>query len=218
MRLSFSLIGILVTLFASAQQSVFDPGQVQVMVDQNKAEYGRQVKNKNLQLTSTATQTIAAQQANEFKNYVNNIHARFTQVFGLFSDLALMAQVATITEDIASNEAQMVNNVGRYPYYAPVATEVQINVVNMATRLVEMIAALVYIGTDLTQMNAADRHNIVSYAVNKFAEIDQMLIMMNKVISTAIQLKNPINPFQNYINRDQQYGQQALKNFNSILK
>jgi len=194
------------TQTAGAQVSVWDIPKTEILISQNVAEHNRQVTLKKNQLQMTATQVLAKQQADKFKQQIAAIHKRFQSMMGLLSDAVLLTNVVAVTGNIYKDETTLVNLAENHPLYAPIVLNEQITLVSMATRLAELVGAFVYIGSDLTQMDAADRHTIVEYTLAKFRDIQKILDGTITAISQDINqtMFNPLNAWKGYVNKDKQ--------------
>lgn len=203
----------LVCCAASAQMSVWDLPKTEILISQNVAEHGRQLTLRNNQWQMTATQVLAKKQADKFKQQVAAIHQRFQNTMALFSDLALLTNLATVVENIYRDENKLVSLAANFPLYGPLVLEEQLVLVDKATSLVGLVAAFVYIGTDLTQMDAADRHTIVAYTLEKFQDIQKILDGTITAIHQCINqtLINPLNTWKGFVNRDKQQFSNILR-------
>ena len=125
---------------------------------------------------------------------------------GLLSDAVLLTNVVNVTGNIYKDENTLISLATNHPLYAPIVLNEQITLVTMATRLVELVGAFVYIGTDLTQMNAADRHTIAEYTLGKFQDIQKILDGTITAINQDINqtMFNPLNAWKGYVNKDKQ--------------
>ncbi len=137
---------------------------------------------------------------------------------GLLSDAVLLVNMVTVVENIYNDENTLVSLATNYPLYAPIVLNEQLVLVSKATRLVGLLGAFVYIGTDLTQMGASDRHTIVEYTLGKFQDIQKILDGTITAINQCINqtLSNPLDVWKGYVNKDkQQFGNilQQLQKF-----
>ena len=198
----------------SAQVSVWDIPKTEILINQNVMEHGKQDTLRNNQLQMTGTQVLAKQQADNFKQQIAAIHKRFQSVMGLLSDAVLLTNVVIVTENLYNDENTLVSLATNYPLYAPIVLNEQLVLVGKATSLVELVGAFVYIGTDLTQMEASDRHTIVEYTLGKFQDIQKILDGTITAINQCINqtLSNPLNVWKGYVNKDkQQFGNILLR-------
>lgn len=204
MRYNIIAIVLLFIVSKATAQRVFDPVQVQAYVDNNKNEWDRQRDLNNGQVRMLVVQEIAKDKTEEFKTKVTQIHQRFQNTMAVLSDIVSVSEFATITRDIIKNEGILLNLSYKHPYYAPIVIEAHFDLSRQATRMVEMITAFVMVGSDFTQMNAADRRTILKYALNRFRMINSTIEGLIRVVEITISIEKPKNSlFGDYVNIDQ---------------
>ncbi|MES2062510.1 MAG: hypothetical protein V4456_11360 [Bacteroidota bacterium] len=214
-KLSFLIVGFTISGYtAFAQKKVWDFGMQEAQISHNYSEYDRQTSLKNNQTLSTATQTAARSQGNDFKDKVKIIHARLVSLSVLISDGKVIFDSYDIVKDILNYQRQILSTIGSDPKLAPLALFSESALVNRSSALIKYIELMVIAASDLNAMKSTDRRAIVGYIVNELRVIRGDAYSINQSLKWAQEGNyiNSINPWARYVNDDKRLADDILHN------
>jgi hypothetical protein len=205
---------VLLANVSYAQKSVWDIPTMEVQISHNYSEFDKQTKLRNNQTLSTATQTTARNQGNEFKEKVKSIHARLISLSVLISDGKLLLDSYDIVKDILNYQKQIIATVGSDPKLIPVVITSQKNLVDRSQGLIKYIQLMVLSASDVNAMKSTDRRACTTYIINELRVIRGDAYTINQSLTWAKEGNyiNTINPWANYVNEDKKLAQDILDN------
>lgn len=199
---------------AFAQKKVWDIPTMEVQISHNYSEFDKQTKLRNNQTLSTATQTTARSQGNEFKEKVKTIHARLISLSALISDGKLLLDSYDIVKDILTYQKQIISTVGSDPKLIPVVITSQKNLVDRSQALIRYVQLMILSASDVNAMKSTDRRACTGYIINELRVIRGDAYSINQSLTWAKEGNyiNTINPWAGYVNQDKQIAKDILDN------
>lgn len=205
---------LLMSSMAFAQKKVWDIPTMEVQISHNYSEFDKQTKLRNNQTLSTATQTTARSQGNEFKEKVKTIHARLISLSALISDGKLLLDSYDIVKDILTYQKQIISTVGSDPKLIPVVITSQKNLVDRSQALIRYVQLMILSASDVNAMKSTDRRACTGYIINELRVIRGDAYSINQSLTWAKEGNyiNTINPWAGYVNQDKQIAMDILDN------
>lgn len=205
---------LLMSSMAFAQKKVWDIPTMEVQISHNYSEFDKQTKLRNNQTLSTATQTTARSQGNEFKEKVKTIHARLISLSALISDGKLLLDSYDIVKDILTYQKQIISTVGSDPKLIPVVITSQKNLVDRSQALIRYVQLMILSASDVNAMKSTDRRACTGYIINELRVIRGDAYSINQSLTWAKEGNyiNTINPWAGYVNQDKQIAKDILDN------
>lgn len=157
----------IVTTFLSMQLSgqvgplnTWDIPLTEVLISHSKKNHGDHLDMKNNQAVSTATVSEWKKRQNQLKQLVDQIDQRLSSVFIVLADVAMIYEVSSSFEEMASYQQKTFELLVRYPYCAPLVLGPQQQLYKDAVELFTFVQLMVLSYGDLTKMKVSSRQAI----------------------------------------------------------
>lgn len=208
------LLAFGVKLSAAGQQSTLDIAGIHQLIDQSKSEHTKQVDARNNQATVTANEQANLTLLTKMKNMYRTLQNRYNTL-GTAINIADIGIYATPeVRQIVSYQAQIISLVEKNPAIAFLGYHTEIEFVEKAQALIGYVTGLTLSIGDVNQMKASDRKLLFDYVLMQLSEIQELSgnLVNTLTYSNLNFLLRSINPFQNYIDQDQNVAESIIQN------
>jgi hypothetical protein len=211
---------VLLGLMCGAQTIVTDP-VADGLIAANGAAQNSRLDNMNNHLTLIqAAQTAALANLTFINTIQNDIYNGLKTVSSTLRNATDIIVCGEIANNIYTWQSKMISAAGSDPVLLAFAEKSEYQVILKATDLITYIqTTILHEGSDLL-IDAGDRAKLINHVKDELSVICGASYGAYRAVWTAgkVGLLKSLNPYKGYINMDKIYAQQALQNFNSILK
>jgi len=150
----------------------------------------------------------------------NELYNSLTTVNGIIANGKSIPYLATLATSIYNFQAKLVNEAGKYPLYLPFAQKYESAVAVKTANLLTYIYNFIEANDQANIMDNGKRNALFHHVLTELSVINGLSYTAYLSVKTAasLGLLKAYNPWRNYINMDQQYAQQALRQFNAFKK
>jgi hypothetical protein len=140
--------------------NTWDIPLTEVLISHSKKNHGDHLDMRNNQAVSTATVSEWKKRQNQLKQLVDQIDRRLSSVFIVIADVAMMYEVSSSFEEMASYQQKTFELLTRYPYGATLVLGPQQQLYKDAVELFSFVQLMVLSYGDLTKMKVSSRQAI----------------------------------------------------------
>jgi hypothetical protein len=147
----------------SAQEGTMNTWDIlltEVLISHSKKNHADHLDMRNNQAVSTATVSEWRNRQNQLKQLVDQIDQRLSSVFIVLADVAMMYEIYSSFEEMASYQQKTFELLVRYPYGTPLALGPQQQLYKDAVELFSFVQLMVLSYGDLTKMKVSSRQAI----------------------------------------------------------
>jgi hypothetical protein len=207
---------LLLTAFqiAQAQHKTLNIPAIHQLVEESKSEHTQQVDAMNRQGIAVANEHSNYTLLAKLKTTYRKLQQHYNTL-GTAIDAAIIGTTATpMVERIISNQAQIISLVQKNPALIAIGYQSSLQFAEQARDLADYIVGLTLAIGDVNQMKASDRKLLFDFALSELSAIQNlsgnMLSMMQ--YSKLSDLLKAANPFQSFIDVDQDLARDILRN------
>lgn len=158
-----AIVTALLSMQLSAQVGplkTWDIPLTEVLISHNKKNHGDHLDMRNNQAGSTTTVSEWKKRQNQLKQLVDQIDQRLSSVFIVIADVAMIYEVSSSFEEMASYQQKTFELLVKYPYGAPLVLGPQQQLYKDAVELFSFVQLMVLSYGDLTKMKVSSRQAI----------------------------------------------------------
>lgn len=210
------------TLYSSAiaQRSVINIVGIHQLVDESISENKLQVKARNRQAVATANEQANLTLLVKLKSVYRKIQERYNTLGTLIDVAQIGIYGSPMVSRILSNERQIVELAEKTPALAAIGYPAALQFASKARSLISYIAGLSLSIGDINQMKPSDRKLLFDFVLSELSTIQDLsgnlLGMMQ--YSSMVGLLRAANPFQNFIDADQNIAADIIRNAKYLRK
>ncbi|SEO10136.1 hypothetical protein SAMN05192574_105305 [Mucilaginibacter gossypiicola] len=197
-----------------AQHKVLNIPAIHQLVEESKSENKRQTEARNRQAAALANEQANLTLLAKLKVTYRNLQDRYNALGTAINAAQIGLYATPMVQRIISNQAQIVSYVEKNPALIAIGYGAALNFSEKAKDLLGYVSGLTLSIGDVNQMKASDRKLLFDYALSELSAIqDQsgnMLAMMQ--YSRLSDLLKATNPFQSFIDADQDLAKDILRN------
>lgn len=162
-QILMAIVTALLSMQLSAQLgplNTWDIPLTEVLISHSKKNHTDHLDMRNNQAVSTATVSEWKKRQNQLKQLVDQIDHRLSSVFIVIADVAMIYEVSSSFEEMASYQQKTFELLVRYPYGAPLVLGPQQQLYKDAVELFSFVQLMVLSYGDLTKMKVSSRQAI----------------------------------------------------------
>lgn len=158
-----AIVTALLSMQLSAQVgplNTWDIPLTEVLISHSKKNHTDHLDMRNNQAVSTTTVSEWKKRQNQLKQLVDQIDHRLSSVFIVIADVAMIYEVSSSFEEMASYQQKTFELLVQYPYGAPLVLGPQQQLYKDAVELFSFVQLMVLSYGDLTKMKVSSRQAI----------------------------------------------------------
>jgi len=213
-RLIILIVFCTIVLKLSAQQSTLDIAGIHQLITQSQDENKLQVKAKNRQAANTANEEANLTLLAKLKNTYRTLQERYNSL-GTAINIAQIGIYATpMVEQIVSYQKQIVSLTEKNPVLVVLGLQTAIEFAEKAKSLAGYVAGLSLSIGDVNQMKASDRKMLFDYVITELSTIQELSGNLVETLQTSSlnSILRSINPFQNFVDKDETVAEDIILN------
>jgi hypothetical protein len=202
------------------QHSTIDIVAMHQLIPQSIDENNLQVKAKNQQAINTANEQANLILLDKLKKVYCDLQNRYNTLGTVINLADIGIYASPMVTRIISNQRQIMALTSADPALLPLGVQTEIEFAEKAKDLAGYVAGLSLSYGDINQMKASDRKLLFDDALEQLSDIQQLSgnLVLTLQNSNLNLLLRSINPFQDYIDRDQSIVQDILSNAKYLKK
>ena len=186
-----------------AQQVVFDPAVLSILVINHEAQQKVLVDIKEKETTIAAAQTTIASQMMVIRELKQKVYNSLSQVTAIVRDSKSIIYAIDIAKDVGEYQAKMVEMAAGDPKLTLVAVQAEAELITRTATLFTYIYTTAIVGGDINLMNNKQRLDIIRHVVSELRIMRGIAygIYRRMAVAKKAGVFKSINPFKlNYPN------------------